>query len=298
MYNGDMDQRQENRAMQWPNFMIIGAAKSGTSTLHRLLKRHPQVYMSPVKEPRYFSARRMSEANRDSYRSLFSGVDGERAVGEASTSYLPSEEAPSRIAQLIPNVKLIAILRNPADRAYSQYMHHVLDGSEPLPTFEEALKAEASRIERKWGMYWCYKHTGLYAQQLQRYCDQFGNDQIKVYLFEDLIEKPVRTAQDIFSFLGVDSSFEPTMPGQRNATGRPRSRTLHKLLGGGASRVAAHAGRFIPKRLKHIIIRLRNKNLVKPELSPKTRRELQDFFKEDIVKLQGLIGRNLSHWLS
>lgn len=301
--------------MPLPNFIIIGAAKSGTTTLYRLLEQHPQVYMNPVKEPHFFSSGctgggesrpdgkptwrgRMPVRDLDSYYALFSGAAGEQAIGEASTSYLPSEEAPLRIAQLVPDAKLLAILRNPVDRAYSQHMHHVRDGREPLDTFEEALDAEASRMKEGWGVFWCHKRSGLYAEQLQRYYDHFDKDQIQVYLFEDLKEHPIKTVQCIFSFLEIDSSFEPGSSVQYSTTGRPRSRALHTLLGGGpANRGASLVGRFLPERLKHAIIRVRNRNLSKPELATETRRQLQDFFRTDILKLQDLIDRDLSHWL-
>ena len=181
-----------------PNFLIIGAAKSGTSAIYHYLKQHPQIYMSPIKEPYFFAfegeklnfqgpgltINESSIKEIESYRNLFQGVSDEVAIGEASTLYLYIPKAPTLIKQYVPNIKLIAILRNPVDRAYSSFMHLIRDQQEPITDFAQALKAEESRIQNNWGFLWRYQDIGFYSVQLKRYFEKFDRSQIKVYLYD------------------------------------------------------------------------------------------------------------------
>ena len=175
--------RNEPRDVALPNFLIIGAAKAGTTSLYRYLEQHPEVYMSPVKEPKFFALggerldyrgpgdearmRGASVTSLEDYRELFRGVSTETAVGEASTLYLYSERAAARIKHHVPDVKLIAVLRNPVDRAYSDFLHLVRDGIEPLTDFPQALEAEESRIRSRWAPMWHYRRRGFYHPQLK-----------------------------------------------------------------------------------------------------------------------------------
>ena len=149
--------------MTLPNFLVIGAAKSGTSSLYMYLKQHPEIYMSPIKEPHFFSFDDESKmtkgpgdpihkaiTNFDDYQAQFDGVTDEKAIGEASTSYLYRPEAPGRIHAMLPDAKLIVILRNPVDRAFSAYMHVVRDKRETSKDFAEALSKEESRKAAGW----------------------------------------------------------------------------------------------------------------------------------------------------
>src|SRR5215210_1748036 len=154
-----------------PNFLVIGAGKSGTTSLYHYLRQHPDVYMSPVKEPLFFAAeggrirfpgpdgRMISRAanpgavtRMKDYRALFAGVSGKKAVGEASPQYLYTPEAPLRIKHYVPEAKLIAVLRNPVERAYSAFLHRTRLGREPLADFSEALRQEDSRMREGWGL--------------------------------------------------------------------------------------------------------------------------------------------------
>jgi Sulfotransferase family len=169
-----------------PNFLIIGAAKSGTTSLYHYLNQHPQIYMSPEKEPEFFALegrkldfdgpdgkevinrriQRNRPTNIEEYRALFEGVSGETAIGEASPWYLYSVQAPSRISYYIPGVKLIAVLRNPVERAYSLFLYLRLRGQEPLSDFSQALQAEEVRKRDNWEWWWYYKDVGFYHAQL------------------------------------------------------------------------------------------------------------------------------------
>ena len=224
-----------------PNFLIIGAPRSGTTTLYEELKRHPQIFMSSIKEPMFFAVEGASEPfhspkdnqgirDLEVYCSLFQGVRGEKAIGEASPLYLYSPKAPYRIKHYIPNVKLIAILRNPVDRAYSHFLHHRLLGYEGLADFREAVEAEEKREQMGWSPYWLYRKQGLYGEQLARYLSIFQSEKMKVFLFEDLVQDPDGLFQNIVQFLGLERSFKSETKSKRNVSGYPRSMKLHLFL--------------------------------------------------------------------
>jgi len=299
--------------MTMPNFLIIGAGKSGTTSLYHYLKQHPEVYMSPVKEPKFFALEgkkldfrgpnddahmnRKSVTDLDAYRALFRGVADEKAVGEASPLYLYSPEAPARIRRYIPEARLIAILRNPVDRAFSSYLHCIRDRGEPLKDFAQALREEETRIENGWGPIWHYKHVGFYSAQLERYFDTFRRDQIKVFLYEDLQDDPVGMLQSIFRFLGVGDARLPDISLRHNISGVPRSRLVHELLNKPNPIKSAFRPLLPAKLRKRLNHNLTGRNLVKPQLSPEVRRQLIKAYSEDILKVQELIDRDLSGWL-
>ncbi|EPZ44556.1 hypothetical protein N007_10785 [Alicyclobacillus acidoterrestris ATCC 49025] len=152
-----------------PNFLVIGAAKAGTTALYRYLSQHPEVFMPSIKEPNYFALANREvrfqgpgddRTNRSSitrfadYQALFDEADGYQAVGEASPMYLYTADAANRIHDLIPNVKLIVILRDPVERAHSAYLHLRRDEREPLANFADAIAAEEERIAKHWAPMW------------------------------------------------------------------------------------------------------------------------------------------------
>ena len=301
--------------MIMPNFLIIGAAKAGTSSLYHYLIQHPQVYMSPIKEPRFFAPELYTEHCKDPYRDpankhrtspmsideycdLFKEVSNELALGEASTEYLYIPKTPERIKQHIPNVKLIAMLRNPVERAFSSFCYQLRDGCEKL-TFEEALREEEKRIlEKKWWPGWHYQKAGFYYAQVKRYFDTFERNQIKIYLYEDFEADSISIVQDIFQFLNVDDTFIPSLT-RVNVSGTPKSKTLHYLLTRDNSIKAIFKPLF-PKQLRGRIAQgIQKQNLGnKPTISPEFRQELIQSYRKDILKLQNLIGQDLSRWLS
>jgi sulfotransferase family protein len=304
--------------MTTPNFLIIGAARSGTTSLYNYLGQHPHVYTCPVKEPDFFSyegveldfdgpdgkeqtnrgIRRHTPANIEEYHSLFRGASNEKATGEASPMYLYSARAPSRIKDHVPAAKLIAILRNPVERAYSAFSLLSLQGREPLGEFSQALRAEEVRIRNKWTWMYHYKNVGFYHVQLKRYFDIFERDQIKVYLYEDLEDDPLRLAQDVFQFLEVDDAFVPEVSLIHNPSGTPRNEAFSRLVDK-PNPLKAVVRFLFPYRIrKRIIASLKNRNLAeRAPLTPEIREELLDAYREDISELENLIGRDLSGWL-
>jgi hypothetical protein len=302
--------------MTMPNFLVIGAMKSGTTALYYYLKQHPQVYMSPVKEPNFFAfegeeprsewdkeqrwVHRSTVTNIEAYRALFRRATNEKALGEASHWYLYKPKAVERIKHLVPEAKMIAVLRNPVERAYSHFLHSVRTGTEPLTDFAEALRADGSgarsETERE-----DYVGRGLYHKQLSRYFDTFDRDQMSIYLYEDFKKAPVETLQDIFRFLEIDKTFTPDVSRKRNVSGYPKSKALDRILRGSYP-VRNALKVYLPPRLRWSLSKvyddLETRNTAKPpEIGPEVKRELIEVFRDDVLKLQELINRDLSAWL-
>src|SRR3954451_22819855 len=211
--------------MTFPTFLILGAAKAGTTALYYYLRQHPQVGMSRIKETNFFALmgrpldfrgpgdddyiNRFSVTTWEGYCSQFPEDGKARAIGESSPLYLYSPDAPRRIAEALPAAKLVVLLRDPVDRAFSAFLHLVRDGRETATEFREALRREPSRIADHWEHIWQYRAMGLYHEQLSRYFETFGREQIRVYLYEELAAGPVDVLQDLFRFLEVDEAFSP-----------------------------------------------------------------------------------------
>jgi Sulfotransferase domain len=291
--------------MTMPNFLIIGAMKSGTTALYYYLEQHPDIYMSPVKEPNFFSSQEQEHAadtvtNIGAYEHLFSGGSGKKAIGEASHSYLYEPGAAAEIRRYIPEAKLIAILRNPVARAYSHFLHMVRSGTEPLDDFAQALREEEVGIHKE-RTFQDYIGRGLYYDQLKRYFGMFPREHVRVYLYEDLSDAPISTVQDAFRLLGVNDSFVPDVSLRRNVSGNPKYKTLDTLLRR-QSRIKHAAKVYLPARMRWRLSKafddLKTRNLVEPPpLQPEVRRQLISVYREDILKLQDLIHRDLSGWL-
>ena len=303
-----------------PNFLIIGAQKAGTTALYQQLKQHPDVFMSPVKEPHFFAFEgrdldfrgprdretlgHMVVSDEGAYRGLFADAGDEKARGEASAMYLYMPEAVGGIGRHAPDARLVAILRNPADRAYSSFLHMIRDGREPIPDFGRALAAEEERIKGKWSPIWHYRRMGFYYEQISRYHETFGSERLRVYLYEDLEGDPEGVLRDIYGFVGIDPSFVPDVSSRYNVSGIPKNKRLHALhrflLRPNPVKVALKP--FFPKKLRRRMVEsslntLRNRNLVKPPFPEEVRRDLIEGYREDILKLETLIGRDLSGWL-
>jgi hypothetical protein len=290
-----------------PNFLVIGANKAGTTALYHFLKAHPQIYMSQNKEPSFFifvgakELRKRPDAqiltrtvdNIEDYQALFHGVKNEKAIGEASTGYLPNGEAAARIRDYIPRAKLIALLRDPSDRAHSAHSMYVGLGLEPISDFASAVDRELAGCEWRH-----YVKLGFYYSQLKRYFELFDARQIKLFLYEDFQERPLAVLKEIFTFLEVDDSFEPDVSVRRNVSLIPKNRTLQSIL---------TKDRAIKRLLKAVIpsaVRSRIKDNVMSwngapptPLSPEVRHRLVQIYREDILKLQDLLQRDLGTWL-
>ena len=262
-----------------PNFLLIGANKAGTSALHQLLDGHPQIFMSPVKEPSYFAldgppAVGGPDGNfvehmvwdREAYERLFEGVVDEVVVGESSTIYFASETAPERIHAEVPDAKLLVVLRDPSDRARSAHDMYVANGFEDLGLVD-AVEAElAGSVWRK------YVRLSRYADSLERYRALFG-DQLKVVIYRDFRQRPRETVSEIFEWLGVDPDVPVDVDRQVNVWKVPRSR-LKRLVGRipGLRRAAGRGA------------------------DPEVRRHLIEILEDDIERVEDLLDQDLAHW--
>ena len=294
-----------------PTFLVIGAAKSGTTALHHYLRQHPDIFMSHPKELKFFPWENWRPDYRgpgdgaglssiitsvEEYGACFAAGAGYTARGESSPQYLYFPRAAERIRHHIPDAKLIAILRHPADRAYSHYLMLQREGRETL-TFRQALVAEEQRVADLWGHTWHYLRRGFYAAQLKPYFDLFEREQLRVYLHEDFLADPVGLTQDVFRFLKVDDTFTSDVSIRHNETRLPRHRALHEYLSHPLP-AKALIMRLIPDTLSRTIgDRVRRLNQSKAVLPRRLRRQLIGLYREDIIKLQDILRRDLSHWL-
>ncbi len=301
-------------SIQLPNFLVLGTAKAGTSSLYAYLKQHPDVYLSPTTELNFF-AHEGSDLNfrgpgdleyvwgdslvatYDDYRKQFAGVKQEAAIGEVSTHNLYCSQAPALIKRYVPNAKMIAILRNPVERAFSAFSHMVRDGREETDDFRAALAREPARIRENWEPLWHYKSMSLYGAQLSRYFEVFDREQIRVYIYDDFIARPLDAVQDIFAFIGADPGFVPDMSEKYNVSLVPRSRQLQDMMMGD-SVIRSTLRSLMPagtrSGIRSFVLQRNSKRM---RMSPDMRHELTNTFRNDIELLQDLLNRDLSHWL-
>jgi hypothetical protein len=228
------------------------------------------------------------------YYALFDAVNGEKAVGEASTTYLSIERAAGRIRDRHPGARLIAVLRQPAERAFSQFMFNRKLFNEPIENFAEALDREPQRIAEGAWVGLNYRRRSFYYDDLKRFYDLFPREQIAVYLHDDLRDRPEQTMRQVFGFLGVDDRFMPDMSVRYNTSGEPRRgavRSAMRMLRPVLRRVLPH----MPPRL---VSRMGDAALQRRKLAPELHARLTEEFREDILAVGRLIGRDLSAWLS
>jgi hypothetical protein len=289
--------------MKLPNFFIVGAMKSGTTSLYWYLNAHPQVYMSRVKEPNYFckdffigsADRRGRITDWNDYVRLFEAAGSEAAIGEASVVYLCSRRAAQEIHRVLPESRILILLRDPVERAYSQYVNewkwNYYHGS-----FRKSLEYDRAPSE---SLGWIgprpHIALSLYHDQVKRYLDIFGPDQVRVYLHDDLKRDVRALVSDVYSFLGIDPNVSSQSFNIRfNTSAKPRfvwfDQTIVEPV---SSRLLAPATRAkIRNGLRKIYYRG-----APPPLELEDREFLKPIFREDILKLQELINRDLSSWL-
>jgi hypothetical protein len=275
----------------------VGAAKSGTTSLYRDLAQHPAIYMSLMKEPHFFSRIQPSASwepffphvrDEQAYLALFRGATDEELLGEASTSYLWDEEAAERIERRVPEARILVMLRDPVDRAYSHYWNDVREGLEKR-SFEEALAEEQRRAGRGgWGVTSLYLDCGRYADQVGRYLDRFG-EAVRVDFLEDYVSDKASTVAGIYAFLGLGQMASEPAQQQMNAISLPRNRLGRAMFGSGAARRLARA--TLPRSVRG---RLRGALLEEadpPPMEPATRTLLTEIFRPEAARLSALLGK-------
>lgn len=289
-----------------PNFIMIGAAKAGTTALYWYLAEHPQVFMSPLKETNYFAygldergellygdpeLHRFRVRSWEGYRELFSDAGEVAAIGEVSPIYLECPQAAARIRERLPSARIVCGLREPVDRAYSDYLMYLRSRGRRLdPRRDLTADAAWARPDSHW------MRIGRYHEMLSRYFERFPREQIHVFLFDDLTRDQRGVIRDLYGFLGVDPAFLPDLETPHNVGGVPKSMRLERLLT--SHRLRALAEPLIPRRAVDRIRRIRTRNLERaPSLPHELRRELAETFREDIERTSELIGRDLEGWL-
>ena len=282
-----------------PNFFIAGAAKSGTTLVGRYLAEHPEVFMSAVKEPGYFARDIMPSLHGGSkvldwgsYLRLFRDVTHQKAIGEASTAYLISPEAPADIRAAIPRARIILMLRNHVDRAFWAYV--MLRGTGRLrASFSDIIRSGESGSLGEWRR--LILETRKIAPGVERFLSVFPRDQVRWYFYEEFREKPLAVMRSIHEFLGIDPDFRPNLTQSNEEELLPRVPLLHRF--GDITGLATVASRVTPESARPFLRRLLYQTGSEPRLSKEDRRMLVMYFREDIERLAKLVGRDLSEWL-
>jgi hypothetical protein len=269
-----------------PNFLYIGTSKAGSTWLYRVLADHPDVFMAPEKGTYFFDSH--FERGYDWYLQQFRRVNDEKIVGEISHGYLHSPDAAARIAERMPQVKLMVCLREPTDRAFSAYLDSVKNGRFS-GSFEEALEENTSLIER-----------GCYASCIERYLDRFGREQLHVQAFDDLKSDPQQCADELFRFLDVPTRI--LTEGDRKKAmpaALPRSKVAMQIAKSAARKLGRVGLKTVRGRLKRSSL-VRNvlyrplSDAERPTMNPATRDRLKDRFRDEVVKLGALVGTSLA----
>ncbi len=308
-----------------PNFIVVGAAKAGTTSIYQYLSQHPEVYLSPIKETNYFAKDIPLDKIRkdyykegeldvekyvngdlseqihiafvsewDHYQKLYKNVKGQKAIGEISNSYLHSEVAAREIYAVNPDMKIIMILRDPIKRAFSHYKMTLRIGLVKDSFYEEVQRDYAAR-EKGFRVSHLYVEMGMYADQVSRYLEVFPREQVRIYLFDDLRVDAAALMDDMIRFLGVDPTERVDTSFQANQASVPKSAGLvHFLRKSGIRKVAKKLSpKFIGEAAKKIFYK-KEDDLV---LMQRDKDFLRPLFEADVRKLEKIINRDLSHWL-
>lgn len=284
-----------------PNFFIVGAARSATSTSHFTLNKHPQIFMSPDKEPNYFCDWEDRYSSWSDYMELFKRVQGQKVVGESSTLYLYAKEAPYNIKSKIKEPKILVQLRDPVERAISQYKRHKRSGIAES-SFKVALKKEEENELIGQHPSYHYIEMGLYYEQVKRYHELFGRDRVKVVIFEDFISSPLKTLKEVCRFLEVDPSLLPSNIKRHN----PGTETIFPFINEfltGDSTMKEFLKFLLPLDLRRLWARKLRDNWnvsssdIKVDFTEEEKNELRKKFVGDVKKVERLLGLDLSSWL-
>jgi hypothetical protein len=313
--------------MIYPDFLVIGAPRSGTTSLYSYLNQHPQIQMSSQKEAgffhfageapdfdrmaisygpdllaesrvRYKRAERLSILDAERYGQLWTPDSMVTARGEATPTYLFDPEAASVIRRHVPNSKLIVMLRNPADRAYSEYLQALRLGLEQHRDFEDALAAEPVDVDDYWWGARRYVRSGLYAKNLTRYLDTWPRERIRIYFNDQFEADTPSLVRDCFQFLGVDENVAVDVS-TRHKAGFVPAQSLLVAAAQSDGVIKRSMRKVLPwsvrRRLYHRIVS--RSKAEPPPFSDRARSSLITHFSEDISRLQALTGRDLRVWL-
>jgi hypothetical protein len=301
--------------MALPDFLVIGVPKAGTTALHAALNRHPDLFMSPVKEPKFFLTdgpppTRGGPGDAQTYRehiwrpadyeALFDGARDGCLRGESTPFYLHDAAAQRRIKDLVPDARMIAVLRDPVERAHSNWAHLWSAGLEPIGDPVAACAAEPERIAAGWAVFWRYIELGRYGEQLRRLYELFPRDQVLVLHYRQLQYAAAATLDRICEFLGVRTGLIGAIPRENVTTHVPDSpgaRALQRVL-----RAGAMIGQYAPAPVRAVTRRpflavLQRERRPRQPLTREEREQLIPYFADDIALLKELTGNDYSRWL-
>ncbi len=299
-----------------PDFLVIGAPKAGTTALHAALAQHPDLFISAVKEPKYYLCgdapppdyRGPGDAHsnqewiwrRARYRALFEAAEPDALRGESTPFYLHSRDAHRRIAADIPGVRLVVVLRDPVDRLYSNWMHLWVDGLEPCEDVVHAARLEAQRIADGWAPFWHYRQLGMYGAQLDHLFRFFPREQVLLLRYRELIEAPSDSLDRVCRFLGVREGVVSTLPADNSrpfVTPGPRTHLLGPVIRGGA-RTGAHLPPHLWRKVSRPLVRhLHGRgDPQRPKLTAEQRSSLLEPFLADIALLEEVTGESFDAW--
>jgi hypothetical protein len=300
-----------------PQFVIAGAPKAGTTALHAALATHPQLYLSPVKEPKYYltdgrpppraTQRGPGDAHsaqewiwrRDRYLALFAGAPAGAVRGESTPFYLYDRAAHARLAADVPDVKVIVVVRDPVDRAWSNWVHLRSDGLEPEPDFAAAVRAEERRVAAGWAPFWHYRGLGRYGEQLRDLHRHVPPERVLLLRYRQLVDTPRDTLDRVSDFLGVAPGLAHTVPPE-NVKPYVGDTWRYRLLAR-AARAGAAAGASVPPQVwrqvsRPLLAALHAQKAPRPPMPVEVRREVLSALLPDIELLEDLTGESFGDW--
>lgn len=308
-----------------PNLFIVGAAKAGTTSLHKYLDQHPDIYMAPIKEPHHFSSdinfeefnenykqqvrfdlkryltqKRLTNKHiafiedKEKYLELFREANNEKYFGEGSNGYLYSKVAAKEICDFNPHARIIILLRNPVDRAFSHWLMDFRNTDNDIGNFVEALEADYKGKYKGWGVSHLYVELGRYSNQVKRYLDNFPKEQIKIFLYEDFRKNNLHVLNDIFRFLGVEEKNKLEKITSNKAS-VPKNRRMIQILK--STGLTPSKTRFFPQPLLRFIKMALYDSQNLPVLSKAERDYVfKKYFKSDVDKLEKLVNLDFDKW--
>lgn len=292
---------QVTKLKVWPDFFIIGAAKSGTTSLYEYLRRHPEIFLPKIKEPNYFADVHLQSRYRHlvvnikedaEYHRIFRKATSQQLIGEGSVSYLFCSKAPERIFKINPYAKFLAVLRDPVERAYSHYWMDVAVGQQHQD-FRNAVLTDLMEKRRYWGTARLYVDLGLYYQQLIRYFELFPSDNVKIIYQEDLMNDAWSVMADVGRFLGVNVDIFDEMSFDRhhNEFSLPAGNFSKFIVAQRNLRLMLRM--IIPQPVRRAVLdSVLMSKAQKPIMALEDRVFMQSFFEEDINKIDQLPGGN------
>jgi len=283
---------------KWPNFFIVGAAKAGTTSLYEYLNNIPGVYMSPLKEPGYFAITVIPEdfhikpiRDKKKYLNLFKKVKDEIAIGEASAAYLRDPQAPILIQKMVPHAKIIIMLRDPIERAYSHYLADIRRGTTNR-SFSEIIDLKIRLNDKERHSREIVIDPGFYSEQVKRYLDIFGSKQVMVIIFEEFIKETQKKMRQVLKFLEIKTNHLMNEEHIFNVYKEPRNKIASSVLRNKIIRKAAK--HLLPSNFNLMVIeKILNKEGVKPRMSPNEKLILKEIYLKDVLKLKNILGRSL-----